>query len=69
MFSKIWQTKKKFCDLKILKAVDLFPRGKEQIRVSFFSMVFCNTTTYFYAGQSYNKLCFISLKSIGIVKP
>ena len=47
MFSEIWQTEKNFCDLE---AVKFFPSCQDEIRVSFFSMEFFNTTSYFCAG-------------------
>ena len=48
MSSEIWPTKKNFCDLKsTFKAVNFFPSCKNEIRVSLFNTIFCNTTTYF----------------------
>ena len=45
MFS---ESEKNFYDLKCtLKTVDFFPSCKNEIRVSFFNRIFCNTTRYF----------------------
>ena len=50
MFSEIRQIKKNFSDLKkYFKSSRVFPARKNEIRVSLFSMVFCDTT-YLFAG-------------------
>ena len=39
-----------------LKAVDFFEKCKNEIRVSFFNTIFCNTTIYFYVDQAFGSI-------------
>ena len=49
--------RKEFFYLKFtLKAVDFFEKCKNEIRVSFFNTIFCNTTIYFYVGQAFGSI-------------
>ena len=41
-----------------LKTVEFFPSCKNEIRVNFFNMIFCNTAKYFYAGRTFVQLQF-----------
>ena len=39
-----------------LKTVDYFPSCQNEIWGSFFNRIFCNTTTYFNAGQVFRSI-------------
>ena len=56
MFSKIGQTERTFYLKSTLKAVDVFEKCKNEIRISFFNTIFCNTTIYFYVGQAFGSI-------------
>ena len=57
MSSEIWETKKNFCDLKsTFNAVNFFLSCKNEIMVSLFNTIFCNTTIYFYAVQAFGSI-------------